>query len=450
MDLNLQATPLFKNLESSDTRITINYGGAGSSKSYTQGQFLIIKGFKRRIRTLILRKTKEKLRDSVIELLVYEILPSLGIGQYFQFHKTERILTNLLTGSEYLFRGLDDPEKIKSISGITDIWIEEASEFNEEDVNQLNTRLRNSDEDRIYLTFNPIDENHWLKAKYFDREDPDVTIFKSTYLQNKFLPPSYVKELLKFKETDYDYYRVYALGDWGKLDTGGEVYKGFKPEIHVKDLEYDPSLPLHLSFDENVNPYLTCLIIQGEDRSVRVIDEITLKSPQNNLAFTLTEFKRRYPNHKEGVFFYGDATSKKEDTKLEKGRNFYTLIREGLIEYNPVNRVPSSNPSVFTRTLFIDSIFRGIVEGPQILISPRARNTVEDLKYVKQASDGSKLKEKKKDPKTGVPYEPYGHTSDALEYFVCVFLSSDYYSFQRGSDKEVNYSQGKRRQRGTY
>ncbi len=434
LDINVNSGPLYTKLQEAGTRFIINYGGAGSGKSHTQAQHEIINTFSPGHRILVIRKVGVTLRDSVIPLIMEQVIPAIGAGSFFDFNKTDRELTNKITNSKMLFRGLDDPEKMKSIAGITRIWIEEASEINEMDFDQLNLRLRGKDGLQMVLTFNPIDENHWLKKRFFDKDDSDVTIIKSTYLDNPFLDNDYKKNLEKYKTFDWNYYSVYALGNWGKLDSGAEFYKAFNPAYHVGDCPYNPELPIHLSFDENVNPYLTCLVIQAYDKTVHVVDEICLKAPRNTLSYTLSEFSQRYRNHIAGLFVYGDATSRKADTKLEKGHNFYSLVKQGLRQFRPIERVPMSNPSVVMAGLFMNDIFRDHFAEINIAIDFKCKNTIDDLKYVKQAPDGTKLKEKTKDPRTGVSYEQYGHTSDALTYFVCRYFNNEFIQFQRGPD----------------
>src|SRR5690606_9743402 len=118
---------------------------------------------------------------------------------------------------------------------------------------------------------------------------------------------------------DYEYYRIYGLGDWGKLRTGGEFWKKFKPAIHVNKIDWDKTLPISLSWDENVNPYLTCEVWQIKGKHAQQIDEIFLEDPRNRVKDVCAEFMRRYPvDQVAGLFVYGDRTSVKEDTKLEK------------------------------------------------------------------------------------------------------------------------------------
>ena len=102
--------------------------------------------------------------------------------------------------------------------------------------------------------------------------------------------------------------------------------------LTVMDTIADPDI----SFDENVLPYLTCNVFQLDNGNLRQIDEIMLKDPLNTLKDTCEEFMKRYGSNKQGLFVYGDATSKKQDTKLQKGQNFYLLIKQYLSNSKPI------------------------------------------------------------------------------------------------------------------
>ena len=123
-----------------------------------------------------------------------------------------------------MFAGLDDVEKLKSIYNVTMIWIEEASELEEGDFNQLDIRLRTDFPYylQMILTFNPISITHWLKKRFFDKKDKRATVHESTYKDNRFLTKEAIETLEAFKETDEYYYMVYCLGQWGV--TGKTVF----------------------------------------------------------------------------------------------------------------------------------------------------------------------------------------------------------------------------------
>ena len=150
---------------------------------------------------------------------------------------------------------------------------------------------------------------------------------------------------------------MFVEGNWDiQLKTGGEFYKCFELDKHIKPCYYNSALPLHISWDDNVNPYLPCGIFQIEGKHVKMIKEITGISPNNTIKAVCNEIIREYQGHTSGMFVYGDATANKEDTKLEKGYNFYRLVLENLQQFKPTNRVLSSNPSVVMRGNWINTI----------------------------------------------------------------------------------------------
>ena len=212
--------PLVYDLQDATTRFVINYGGAGSGKSYTQTQYELIRCLQRTEKLLVIRKVNTTLKDSVISLF-NTIISDWGLNNLVTENKSLQFL-QFTNGSQILFKGLDDPEKIKSIAGITRVWIEEASELTKDDFMQLNLRLRGRDDLQMTLTFNPIDEEHWIKSHFFD--NPDVraktTIIKTTYRDNNFIDEAYKQELESYSGIDKNYYKIYALGEWGGITEG--------------------------------------------------------------------------------------------------------------------------------------------------------------------------------------------------------------------------------------
>ena len=196
-------------------------GGGGSGKSIFAGAKLLQRcctepGH----RMLVVRKVARTLRESCFDQLkaqAQEICPE-AIRQIPKGKSGDMYIT-FTNGSEILFAGLDDAEKLKSIHDISGIWIEEASELLEGDFNQLDIRLRGQRKyyKQIIVTFNPISITHWLKKRFFDRRDDRVKTSRTTYRDNRFLPEEDRETLERFRETDPYYYQVYCLGQWGVL-----------------------------------------------------------------------------------------------------------------------------------------------------------------------------------------------------------------------------------------
>jgi hypothetical protein len=163
------------------------------------------------------------------------------------------------------------------------------------------------------------------------------------------------------------------------------------------------------------------------------IDEICQPHPKNTLRDTCDSFTTKYGQHKEGLYVYGDRTSIKQDVKLEKGQNFFTLVYDYLSNMSPVLRLPKSNPNVRSRGVFINDCFANRVDTARITIGDNCVNSIGDYLNIVEDSDGSKLKQKVKDKKTNTSYEKHGHTSDSNDYLYCEILNKEYNRYISGN-----------------
>lgn len=285
----------------------------------------------------------------------------------------------------------------------------------------------------ILATCNP--SNGWVKELIYDKWKLNSLPLNWLYIPSKitdnpFIPEDYKESLKTMPPYEYE---VFVNGNWDLQErTGAEFYKYFSLDKHVKDCHYNPDLPLHISWDENVNPYLPCGIFQLQGKEIRFIDLILGKNPNNTIKDVCREFIFRYPNHNAGLFVYGDATSQKEDVKQEKGYNFFSIVLKELERYNPQKRVPSSNPSVVMRGQFINTIFYNNFNEIVFKINPTLKEAINDFTNTKEASDGTKAKINVKDAKSGVSYQEYGHISDLTDYLICRAYYEDFQEFQHG------------------
>lgn len=216
-------------------RYLVLMGGGGSGKSIFAGRKVIERVLRYENQTvLVLRKVAKTLRESSFRQLVSQISQSCDVRKW-NISKTDMSISSP-NGSRIIFAGLDDAEKLKSIYGITMVWIEEASEITEYDFNQVDIRMRgqNSSYHQIILTFNPVSVSHWLKGRFFDRNDENALVMKSTYLDNRFLDDASRKVLEGFKDTDEYYYNVYCLGNWGV--TGKSIFGSDKVYARLKEI----------------------------------------------------------------------------------------------------------------------------------------------------------------------------------------------------------------------
>lgn len=479
-------------MNNTSRRFICGYGSSSSSKTYSFTQALVIELLKGDD-CIIFRKVSTTIDDTIYKDFK-DVITSFKLNDYFKLIK-HRIIC-LTNGKDISFKGLDDEEKIKGISHKR-VYCNELNAFEEAEFNQIRKRLRGQEGQQILFDFNPIDKEHWIKKSLFDnyeknplpvilkldkipieytevaekwensaqeievpggdkiKIEPNFVVIKSTYLNNfwvvgspdksfGFVDEQTIADFERDKNYDFNFYNVYALGNWGTIRIGGEFYKKFNPNKNVKEIKYDPSLPLHISFDFNVNPGVHILIMQIKNKLIWQVDEIRSLSPHNNTEGACDVFTGKYRTHSSGLFVYGDASGRSQDTRSEEGHNDFTIIENKLKLYHPSFRVPFSNPSIKLRGDFINHVFFEGYEGIEIFLNPKCTMTVEDFQNIKEASDGTKFKEKIKHPITKIPYEKWGHLSDCFDYMICEAFKTEYLKYQNldrlrpGGIKSIN------------
>ena len=218
-------------------RYLVFYGGGSSGKSYFIAQRYIYKLIQpNRCNLLVVRQTGDTNRKSTFPLLK-QVISHWNLAEHFKVNESDMRIVCKLTGNEVAFAGLDDVEKIKSITfangELTDIWVEEATECLETDINQLKVRLRGGkSKKQMVLSFNPINIQHWIKAHFIDSKL--ATVCFSTYKDNKFLTEDDKKALEDLKLIDEYTYNVYCLGQWGIL--GKTVFDARAIQKRLEDI----------------------------------------------------------------------------------------------------------------------------------------------------------------------------------------------------------------------
>ena len=223
------------------TPIQIFYGGASSGKSVFLAMRVVYDLIQGGRNYLVCRQVGSTLRGSVVQEIL-KVIDSWKVSKYFVHNKSLGTLT-CENGSQAIFIGLDDVEKIKSIvpaKGVfTDVWVEEATETAEAAVGQLFLRQRGGSENvqkRLVMSFNPILQTNWIYTTYFknigwaddqkEYRSDELLILKTTYKDNKFL----TKQDVDRRENEADKYRydVYSLGNWGIL--GSAIFRNWRME----------------------------------------------------------------------------------------------------------------------------------------------------------------------------------------------------------------------------
>lgn len=381
-NLKIEANPAYKPAKTCKTRYRILYGGAGSGKSYFIAQEIILNMLMSGdYDYLIVRKVGRTIRHSVFRLL-QSIISEWNLNDYFTINKSDMHITSR-SGSVLISSGLDDVEKLKSIANITNIWIEEASEITQEDFQQLDLRLRGKSKinKQITLSFNPVSSQSWLKRYFFDRETENTTIIKTTYKDNRFIDEEYKKVIEELKETDYTYYQIYGLGNWGT--PGNLIYHNYKVTENMPE-QFDEII-YGLDFGYN-NP--SALVKVGlKDKNVYILQELYESKLTN--ADLIEKLKPLIENKNSNI--YGDTA---EPQRIEE------ISRAGY------NIYPSDK-----------SVKDGIdyVKRQKIYIHPDCDNVIAEMQTYKWKEDrnGNVLDE---------PVKFRDHLMDALRY--CLYTHS--------------------------
>lgn len=364
-------------------RIEVYYGGAGSGKSYGATQKIFLKALKYKRKVLVIRKIQRTIKDSIWSLLISHLFNS-GYYEACRVNRSDFEI-ELPNGSIFIFKGLDDPEKIKSIDGITDIVIEEATELTEDDFTQLNLRLRALVEHlQIYLMFNPISKKNWVYDYFFVRELPlNVKIIKTTYLDNKFLTEEYRQELERLKDRNPAYYRIYCLGEFATLDK--LVFPTYTTKIiSEKDIQ---GLKRWIGLDFGYINDPSAIVwgyIDTVKKKIYVTGEYVRRGMKNNeIAETMTDLGL----HKDKS--YGDSAEPKS-----------------------IDEIKSSGVNIDPTVKGKDSVIHGIqwIQQYELIVDERCFKVIEELdNYTWQ-----------KDKKTGEyinePVDTFNHTIDAIRY----------------------------------
>lgn len=406
----MKVTKKTSQLYRSKSRINVLKGGAGSGKSVGVTQVEIRKGFEHVERVLVVRKVARTLRDSCFQLFK-DILGSSGFkrGDHFEYNSTS-MSVQLKNETVFLFAGLDDVDKLKSIAGISRIVIEEADQISEDDFDQLDLRLRgeNLHFPQITLMLNPVSQSHWIKKRFFDTVDPDVCIIESSYLDNPFLDDGYISRLKALEFTNPRKHRIYVLNEWGIEDTDKLFIRNFNRLKHVGKPEYDPEYDLFLAWDLNYDP--VCHAIQLLDNGFVVLKTFGQKGI--TLPYVCAQIKHEYPN---ALFIInGDASGHYSRNQTDHATS-YEIIKQCLsISWQHFN-VPKANPTHRRSRIQCNALF----DFGHVIIHEQCEDLIKDIESAIVDDNGSLDAWKKDNPALSHWLDPirYHANSEHQEFF---------------------------------
>lgn len=394
---------IYDKLTDYSTFTEIHYGGASSGKSHGVIQKVVFKSlqaWKYPRKVLFLRKVGSSVYDSIFED-VKQCLEAWGLlGACKVNNSAYRI--ELPNGAQFIFKGLDNSEKIKSIKGISDVVMEEASEFTLDDYTQLTLRLRDKKHPnkQIYLMFNPVSKVNWVYNAFFVKKPKNTVIYQTTYKDNRFLDEVTKENIEELANRNEAYYKIYALGEFATLDK--LVFPKYKKQLLNKEelkhipsdfgLDYgfinDPSAFMHVKIDE-------------ENKRLYIVEEYVKKGLTND---KIAEAIKTLGYSKEII--RADSAEKKSNQEL---RNL-------------------DIPRVIDVIKGPGSVMQGIqyILQYEIIVDERCVKTIEELENYTWKKD------KATNEYINEPVDSYNHCLDAVRYAVQDRI------FQKKKELDVN------------
>lgn len=345
---------------------------------------------------LVIRKVFRTVKDSCFSQLKWAI-HRLKVDKYWKATNSPLELTYLPTGQKILFRGLDDPLKVTSVAvdkgSLCFLWIEEAYEImSEDDFNMLDESIRGQVPDGLFkqitLTLNPWNDRHWIKRRFFDREDKDILAITTNYKCNEWLDQADLKVFDEMKIHNPKRYRVAGLGEWGVVD--GLVYenieeKRFDISSLVGQEEIESVFGLDFGYTNDPTA-LFCGLIDLKNKVIYVFDELYKKGLSNKKIYEEVEAM----GHRKESIIADSAEPKSIDELRSLGLTRVKAAKKGK-----------------------DSILNGIqfIQDFKLVIHPRCVNFLTEVTNYQWAKD-------KFDNSINKPIDDFNHLMDAMRYAI--------------------------------
>ena len=375
-------------------RYRVVKGGRGSKKSTTTALWIIYNMMKYPLaNTLIIRRVFNTHKDSTYTQLKWAS-NVLKVSHLWKFSKSPLEATYIPTGQKILFRGLDDPMSITSITvehgHLCWCWFEEAFQImNEDDFNKVDMSIRGELPKgyfkQITLSFNPWSEKHWLKKRFFDTKDEDVLAITTNYTCNEFLGEDDKKLFEKMKINNPRRYNIEGLGNWGIAE--GLVYNNFEElDFNVENIKKRPNVKSAFGLDFGYTNDPTAFIaslIDLDNMEIFIFDEHYQKAMSNKDIANMIKYKGY---SKERIV--GDSSEPKSIDDIK---------RQGIYRLKGARKGK-------------DSILNGIqyIQDFKIYVHPKCENTFIELSnYVWDTKEGNVINK---------PIDDYNHLMDALRY----------------------------------
>lgn len=371
-----------------DSRYNVYYGGRGSGKTIFVFQKLLLKGLKEKRTILLMRKTTANCKFSVWKELK-EAVERFQLTKYFTFYESDYSAVCNINGTVFKCTGLDVAEKIKGFSEVSDVLLEEATEFTPEDFDLIDGTVRSVKYDlplQIYCLFNPVSKQNWV-FKRFGFEDgiipPDTFILKTTYLDNPHLSPDYIKRMENMRLTNPTRWKIEALGDFVSLDK--LIFQNWKSEeFNHAEIKGDLLVGMDFGFVNDVSTVVASVIVEADKRIYVFKEWGDTNKTNEELAQIITTL-----GFSKSVIVADSA----EQKSIEEIR------RKGVTKIKPCVKGP-------------DSIIHGIqkLQNYEIIIHPSCSELLVELENYAWTKD------KKTGEYINKPIDAFNHYIDALRY----------------------------------
>ena len=375
-------------------RYRVVKGSRGSKKSTTISMWIIYNMMKYPLaNTLVVRRVFNTHKDSTYTQLKWAS-NNLGVSHLWKFSKSPLEATYIPTGQKILFRGLDDPMSITSITvehgHLCWCWFEEAFQvMNEDDFNKIDMSIRGEMPPgyfkQITLSFNPWSEKHWLKKRFFDVKDNDILASTTTYKCNEYLGEDDIQVFEKMRLNNPRRYNIEGLGNWGIAE--GLVYENFEElEFDIEDIKRRSNIKSAFGLDfgyTNDPSAFICTLVDLDNKEIYIFDEHYQKAMTNKMISDMIKYKGY---SKEMII--ADSSEPKSIDDIQ---------RNGIYRILPAKKGK-------------DSILNGIqfIQDFKIYVHPKCENTIVELSnYVWSNKEGVNINK---------PIDEYNHLMDALRY----------------------------------
>ena len=365
--------------------VALYQGGYGSGKTFCGSLLGVLLSLKYpKIKGLVGALTYPLVRDTTL-VSYFEHLDKMGLknGYHYTFLAGEGKL-KFYNGSEIIFRHLEEPNKLKSLN-LGFVELEEMSDIPEATFKMLLARLRQQNiwgqnfRYRLFGHTNPESSKGWIYKYFVEEKKENYRFIQAPTTQNIHLPKHFVEELKS--AYDEQYFRINVLGEFGDY-TSGLVVKNFTSE-NIKNINYQPQMDLHLTFDFNVDP-MSCILAHKTKDKVFYFDEVILENATTEA--TVREVIRKYPSHKGRIIINGDASGDNRSTQSEWTN--YVTIKNVLKKHYPnksiILAIRPSNPRIKNRIAAFNALVRDFNGERRLYVDKRCEKllyNIYNLKY---------------------------------------------------------------------